>query len=714
MRSIAAAVLLASQSILALARPASASVAESPPLDRLVVAGTPLFVSFPNPGASVRRFRELPLYKTWADPEVQEFLKSARTFAPRLLAENAGPAVARVYELLSDFPSVFDREISVAWLDRDDPFGRWVAVVEGSDEKRVRDLSEAFERSVFDVLFASAPARSEHAGTSIRTYGSGFLEVAIANRGGRVIVGSPRREVEALLDAHATPPASPLASDSAYRALRERLGADGGEMFFATIDAGGLARRALEGKRDEDRRVAEATGLLSLGRAGAVVRPEDGGLLRERIAFEFPDGRRGLFAAVSENENRAGVARLAPSESLGAFAINLKLRDLYATILDIERASEGRFRVGSSNLDSAVEKEIRLRLMGDFVELLGEEVGAYVALPTGGGMIPEAGLFVEVRDAERFRMNLEELAAKTLKLDFRTTEFRGRKVHWLEPERRGGFGLTFSYAVADPFLVVSYFPLNVKNALARLDLASGTLSGDAAFASALAALPADRRGFFFADTKRTVAYLYNLLSFLMQMDVMSDLPFDPAALPTVEALTRHLSRTTGAVSASSRAIVADVRSEGIGPASLLMYGSLAGGLFSPMLVARSIREAESTCQHNLHRFEWSTRTDPEAGVVPGLRRVFAERPEDLRFDCPADVAGRGEGGGPVLSYVLAFPGEGDRPPDLPPREVIVAFERAPHHRGGRYVLRLDASVEWLAEDEFARRLARQAAAAASR
>jgi len=676
------------------------------PLDRLVPATTPAFLTFPHPGASAAAFQELPVYKTWADPEVQEFLKSARTAAPRLLAERSGGTVSRLYELLGDFPAIFDLEISIAWLDRRKATERWVAIAEGTDEARVRERARAIEKDVIAPLFDAAPAVSSRGGTEIRTYRAGKLELAIAARGSRVLLGSPRVALEELLDAHDVPPAASLAADASYRALRERLGADGGEMFFAAIDLGGIVRAGMEAATPRNRRTAEAAGLTSLGRAGASIRAE-GALLRERISLEFPEGRRGLFAAISENSNAAGVAKLAPVESLGVVALNLKLRDLYATLLEIEKASEGEVGVGAGALEAAVSSELKLRVLGDFVELLGEEVGAYVSIPAGGSVIPEAGLFVEVRDPERFQANVQELCRKTLKLSFNSIDFRGRKVHYVQSGGRNDFGVTFSYAVADPFLVVSYHPSNVKNALSRLDKASSTLASDPEFVATLATLPPDRKGFGYVDTKRTVAYLYNLFSFVMQMDMMRDLPFDPAALPTVEALTRHLRRTTGVLSAERTALVADVRSEGIGPASAFMYSALAGGLFSPLLVASSVRAADNDCQYALHSLMWRAQTDPE-GVVVGLRKAFAERPEGIQFRCPADATTPESG----TSYVLVYPGDTDRPPDLPPSEVIVLHERAALHQGRRHVLRLDCTVERLDDAEFARRIARQAEAAA--
>ncbi|MBN1417128.1 MAG: hypothetical protein JXP34_00015 [Planctomycetes bacterium] len=683
----------------------AAEPAPPPPSDlaKLVpAADTFLLARFPSLAAAWEGFRSLPLYRAYKDEEVQEFIRSSIDG----LIEKAAPEASTSLAPFLRLPEAFGGEVALAVIGPPEDAKGVLSLAHAGDAAAARGSAE---KTIVPLLASASfgePERKTIEGVEVLGFAGPTGTKALAFDGRRVLVAANEEILAGLLRRRGAPAGS-LAEDPTYRRVLARAGDD--LSFFFYLNLGMIWDRLARDGDEEDRRSAERSGLLGIRAIGAGLRMADG-RATDAIWLDVPDGPKGFLRAMPDVPLEFGTTRLAPRESFAYVAANVRPADVYRTMLAVAEAGSGGPFEELARADRDLAKGLGLRSLSDIIGLLGTEAGVFASFPPGGGVFPEAVAAIEVLEPDKLLTNLDALVRTASGREPSMLTFRGREIRYYAQETRIPF--TPCWCVTDGWLLISYHPTMIKSAIRRIEGTGESLRDDPAFEAARKTLPERSVAAAFANTERLFRFLYGIVIPVAGM-IGAEFPFNAAELPSADAIARHLSFGLSGITAGEDGIAVRTRSDGYGPTSLGLYGTIVALAFNPPFDRRDeVVEDHPCCGRNLrdiHEAIEGYRGDH--GKYPEkLDLLFAEDDDRWRrwsARCPA-VEGDRPGDRAYwedFGYLISER-KIDPPAALPDNEIII-WDSAPRHNGGRIVLLAGGDVTWMREAEFRKRLEAQ-------
>jgi prepilin-type processing-associated H-X9-DG protein len=684
---------------------ATPAVAEEVRLADRLPPSTLLYVRLAPVGEIWDGFKTLPFFQAWRDEEVQEFLEASSEEMEKALAGATGGQ--GLLERIAALPTTLTGETAFAILRPDEDTGWVISLgVAGGMEGARKTARELVDPMLATVSFGE-PTRSILEGVAIRSFHGPARTLDVAVMDGRIVIASGEGVLRGVLG---TPPKTPLSAHPAFEAARKNVGPDGaaGFLYFAVGDA----RRKVTDS-DRDRKQMEIAGLAGLETIAAGLRMEKG-RAHETVWLGFPEGPRGFFGAFPGARVDLDAARLAPATAFTFFAASVKPSEIYRVIDELSGTTKSGLLGDVGELRGSLEKGLGASGLAELVGCLGTELTGFVALPRGGGPIPEVAVAVEVLQPDKLQTGLVALVRTGTGDEPKVIRYRNREIRYVSVETGGfvGLPLTPCWCVTDGYLIVSHHPTVLKSLIRRLDGSGKSLADDEAFVAAGERLPEGAVAAGYINTQRLFRYLYGLmLPFLSAMG--DDLPFDPGALPSADAIAQHLSFALSALTRADDGLTVRTESDGYGPVSLGAYGLIAAAVIDDAWWTKdaSLRRGDRcggrmTTLHEMIEEYRQTRGHYPSKLDDLLdeddwRSHYARCPAAERT--PEDERRRRH----WEDFGYRFRGV-EKPPANLPGGAMLMWDSEPRHNGGRIVLFADGEVTWMREPVFAARRAEEA------
>ncbi|MFO0933990.1 MAG: hypothetical protein U1E39_14970 [Planctomycetota bacterium] len=386
--------------------------------------------------------------------------------------------------------------MQVAWLSVDPDAGpRFVVALDfGARLSAFVDALEAFAAAGDDGLVATS---TPEGGTLARDGGAPLLVYAV--RGTVVVATNDPAGVDAY--AAASPRPSGSLADTGALTSAGGAGADGA-LATAVADPGAIADQAPSlAAGTPSRRLADALGLagvLVLGYRLAV----EGDDLVERVAIRAP-GREARLLALAAGRAGPGRTRAeAPAQAAVAARLGIAPADLWARAVAVAAVADEDV---AERLDAA-RRSFRERAGADVptcLAPLGDDLCLWLGPSPQGGLLPDVGLAVAVRDRAAFDLAVARAAPAIVAAAvddgaparWRQIPFRGVTMHVLEGlDGRPGLAVRgFAFARVDDVVLVAPHAHGLREAVARHLAGEASLAArpDPAPAGAVAALEVD-------------------------------------------------------------------------------------------------------------------------------------------------------------------------------------------------------------------------------
>jgi hypothetical protein len=360
-----------------------------------------------------------------------------------------------------------------------------------------------------------------------------------------------------------------LATSADFQATRRKVAGDS-TAFLAYASVAGLLEQFGSEMPREAKAAFSAMGIdaitsIAYGLSFAGDGFADSFVLRAR------DSNRGMLRMMKAKP--IGDRSFLPFAPAGAFLFaeaSLALPEMFGAIRDMVAVEPRALREldeGLQQMKSALGVDVEKELVGG----LGEGYGYYAAVPSTGGVFPEVGVMLRVKDPasyegvfERFAKGLAGILNEEgdVVASTRTVEYRGKRLHLFEMQAARGddpVPFTPTWALLDDVLVVTLVPHTMKEiVLRRTGGAEGEtgLAGEKDFQSVMAHKPEGANSVSYIDTAGLMGLLYDtgvpLLQTLVKPNMLKDLPFrlDWSALPAARTVKPYW-RSFGGFGAST-------------------------------------------------------------------------------------------------------------------------------------------------------------------
>ncbi|MCD6405973.1 MAG: hypothetical protein J7M19_09115 [Planctomycetes bacterium] len=343
-------------------------------------------------------------------------------------------------------------------------------------------------------------------------------------------------------------------------------------------------------------------GLSSLAAALYSSHPLGGGFLDKALMY-FPEGRRGVFAAIEpSDEDYHRVFSKVPAEALSASWCRADFAALYAWLSVAVKAAAPEEAVGAfSQRVLEIEGLVGVNLRADLIGSLGKNVVAYEPLPSGilgigfSGGLGQQVMMVELTDDERFGKALaacwsylqEHQQEYTLNLrgpppantpmtfSFADETFGDTNIYQAGITLGPMVQVAPALAVSDGWLVFAMNAQSVKNALSLSGKKVRSIFDNHYYTKAAAFAGTPNAAASYADVKVIFENTYSLLPLVMPLvlaQLGTDTPIDQFLMPPTQAVSRHLFAIADSVSVSQKTI----RASEYGPVGTLRTGYVGG------------------------------------------------------------------------------------------------------------------------------------------
>ncbi len=509
-------------------------------LERALPADTFAFATFAGLDALAGAGEELGLYKLFAEPDLQAFLKPALDYYTTVAGAQEEREVAEwgmVKGLLRGRLSVGVSGLTVLWT-RDGPIP--VPAVAASLE--LGDRRAQFDQMMWPMLRARVRGLEEHeheiGGASVR-------ELRLTNRrglrlsfyttyvGDTLLVATSRPLIERCLAGGE----GSLATSDSFRRSRSKLGTVALNELFVNVAA---VTRRLRGLMPQE--WMGALQRLGADRMEAFYHASgvDHGDGRDVFYVDAPAPRAGLLTATETPVDRT-MLEFVPAGANAVIAGRSEDRASWKLIDSVfrELMPSHEYAMFRKFLDREM-RPFGFAIIEQAMDALGDQAVAYADVPKNG-LIPNVVAAFSVRDEQKLRALLATLL-EAGGVEVRDVQSGGRTLHLLRLPSRD-VPMRPAYTIVGDRLIVSISLNGLRNALRRVDGGvEGSILESPAFKEAFRNL--DHQGassLMFADAKTIAAYGHNVLgSMLPTLVDHSDAPVDPAMLPLVETFTKHL------------------------------------------------------------------------------------------------------------------------------------------------------------------------------
>lgn len=726
----------------ATAQEPAAAPAGTPALEALLPADTFLVASVPDVPAMHDQMSRTALGKLWREPEVQRFLRPAMEMLEAKLAK----AEKKSGHRLADVLDMFRGQIGLAVVEFDPMFGGLIpdAVMYVDFGERRADA----EKLIGEMMAKArnmAVRTSEYEGHEIRhvTMPNG-MEVAASWFGNAMALSARADRLEHMYDAWKAGAEGSLQSNPTYGAAMERVGgADSFLNAFVNVEAilGHFGQR-VDPSMMHVLDVTGLSGMKSISMASSMA----GEGIRDSFFVAVPGEKRGLMKlAYTAPDAGTGLLDRVPADAFYATAGAGDLNEMVSILMDLARnfdpSAVDQIEMGLAQAKQMLGVDIR----DDLLAPLGQEMGAYMTLPAGGGLIPDVVFLAKLDDPARFQNALTQIVArvkmmmeeneKRLSLEHRTMDFMGKTIHYVHVSHRRGdpVPVTPSFLVDGDLLAVALFPQPLKDMIARAGNAP-SIRQRPDFQRVMKGLPDGMKSVEYMDLGVGFRWLYGTaVPVLQAIGKHRKCPVDFALLPRTEVVAKHLFGAAWGVKTTDAGLEFHAYSQvGIVPMAI-------GVMVPVMFLARQKQMEYEWHEAPSHGVEPPEETAPmpepvEPPVAPGaavdprvsLKEIYiallyqyAEKsayPENLgqlvesralenadTLLLPGDEQPLSTGGGHKTSFAYVGPKVGSLREHTD--QAVWVYERDGLGDGARWVLFADGSVRQVPADQFAKLLA---------
>ncbi len=520
-------------------------------VNRYLAGDTLVHVSTSDGRLWLDRIRESALGTLLDEPEVREFLAE--------VARGIESELARFEEVFglsfAELPRLLPGEVTVnlTGLELGVPnpvVDRLLATVQLRGEEAL--FQGLLERAAAAIRKASPEAETGSydlaGGASVAWVRAGQRTLSWTFHGGFFLVATDQAELNALAGRIERNEPGGLLENPRYLAAARRT-ISGRTGLWAWVDARRLRERISTALDEGQRKGIAALGLESVEAVALASTLADGGMV-DRLYVHAPGAEEGVFALLDAQPAYRGA---------GLDRVPARAFFVQAGAYDLARLAEGYRELAARVAPGEGYEAIRGAYdsfreyagcdLAEFLAGVGGETVLYATLPDSGGLMPEVVLQANLAEGSRFPERLEAFLERATAaggeepaLDVRTVPFLDRTFRYVNLTRAGRQQIVApAFAFHERRLVVAQTPQALKHALLALDRRGADVTSSPDFARTVGLLSPGYDSLGYADLGRgSVAAYDTLVPFFQAVVPKGDVPFEPALLPTGEAVGRHL------------------------------------------------------------------------------------------------------------------------------------------------------------------------------
>jgi len=520
-------------------------------LEALVPNDVFAFVSMAGLDESSAAAEQLGLYRLWKEPEVQQFFAKIIGAYEREAAKAPPEAVAHWNtwkELVRGRVSGALGGLTVVWT-RDGPIPIPGAVL----SLDLGERREAFQQTIERMLALEEVKRGmrgverltqNYRGQEIQVFRQvryyPQLSICATYIDNLLLIGVNSSLLKKCIDNHQDGGRQTLAHSPSFQRSRGKGAPNPLLEAFLNID--GFTKRVRGLVPDEWLEVLGDLGFDGINSIYYATAVEGSGAL-DTLFVDAPQPRRGLLA-ISPGPISAATLQRVPKDAVYCEAARFDVGPMYdalwAAMAKVVPPRE--FRRVERGLAWA-ERKLGFKIRDGLLAALGKEFLFYATLPRNG-LIPNFIATIEIQDREK----AEQVMATALEM----TGVKSRAVafgeHTMNVVNLGpGAGVSPAFAFIQDKLVVSLFTAGLKNYIRQIQRPQASIVDSADFQDTFQNLERSRAEWLaYYDVRRLASYGYNaaesLLPTLLDPD---EVPVDPAMLPTLDVVLKHLGGWAG-------------------------------------------------------------------------------------------------------------------------------------------------------------------------
>ncbi|MBI4614833.1 MAG: DUF2950 family protein [Planctomycetes bacterium] len=515
-------------------------------------------------------FEKTGLHGIWAEPEFQRFLDSfwggIQKYYDSMkedFEKSTGVAFDKVLECLQG-------ELAIAFVGMEkgeaEPEPGIVFTIEAGKNLPIAiELVAGLRKKIQEENPGAQYSTRDIDGITIQSLGDAEFTLQYASFAGGFYFATTAELIDTVVQNFLAEPDGSLAQSEAFRDVKARFGAGGGE-YLLYINAKQAFEEFDEEIPEEAKKVLDGIGLTdwsAAGMAGEFTENE----WRETLALSVPGEKKGMnFLFADQGAVDLSRASEAPADSTTYSAIRFDLTGLYDEVLaTVERIDESAARDLKKGI-ADFEKEHNLGVRDDLLGSIGNELHSFAFTPEGGSLVPHGVTTLALKDPATFEKTIEKLLAGQSLFEAKSIEYQGKTIRYLSaplgelgenpfegmeesPDAAIQFGIQFAFGsmawyVEDGWLVTSNLVQALEDYIDYLKEGTGSLTENDEFRAAVES--AGKAGFFaWSDPRPFVGQIYNTVLPVLRMIEgiarRAGVPLDVALLPRAKTILAHLS-----------------------------------------------------------------------------------------------------------------------------------------------------------------------------
>ena len=546
-------------------------------------------ISAPKLSEAIVEMQQMPLFKMWAEEEVQAFAGDL----VEMFNEQGEEGLGQMREMYDAGMLPFDPDkltdlglagVTIAITS--------MSLTEGDFGPLPRigtmihlDFGDAAE-VIYPVLEMGLAALQQEAPLEpsetmigdirLQTFtpsivGAPDMSINVANVPNGVVIGTITDEVKAVLNnwinktpmLTQTPGFSAATKGSADAAVRMYMAPDFGIDFFmnamktimdqgANIPTQDGQVLQLGGEVDLDgvKRAMQAMGMTDVGTLG-IAMGYDNGKSISRARHAYADA--GEQTAAASKVVDTNFLRWVPKDAVSFSAGSMDVAWLYDTLVKGMQAYDADMAQMVLGQLAMVEEQMGFSIRKDLFGAMGDHYVTW-SMPMGTiSAAPEMAFLMKVNDEQKLLGSLRSIAAMSDgALEIEEATKRGLKSYQilLNADPMDGMGINPfdmfqpTFAFKDGYMVMGFSASDVKRVFKRMDRddnPKGDIRSNKEFMAIADRIPSGVNGLSFVDWKANFESYYQMLTGVLAFVPMSDdIPVDMSMIPDSETLTQHL------------------------------------------------------------------------------------------------------------------------------------------------------------------------------
>lgn len=555
-----------------------------------------LYMSYEGLAACDAALEGTGIYKTWIEPEMQDFVRDMVGMVRGKLQEHPmHDHVRQVRAALQGRIGVAVGDLTIVAMRMPTP-----AFVIGVD---TGNRTDGFQRLLHEVLGEMTgatgiePESFTHRGHTIHAVAipqAPRTHVCFTQVDNLFLVGLNKYYLERVLDNIAKGGESGLSAAPAYRRSVAHVGSGTSLMsFYVNID--GMKKKLRGITPPEIVEIAEHTGLAGVNAIyGAST--VDGVGARDVWYIDSPGEKRGLMKVAAASPIGDRALRLAPYETVYFADMRFDLAGAVDQLLALADTFWPPARRQFDQFRERFRQQAGFDVYTDGIATLGRGMSWSISMPSTGGLVPEMLATIELADPAKFEKSMQRLLGLAGG-DVRSLDYNGERLTYMSLGPQIPF--TPTYAISGSTLYLAGAPLLLKEAMRNQGGGGKSLADNPKFQKVASRLKSTPSSLEYVDVPRAVALLYAtgapFLQGLQGRVSEKNIPIDLAMLPTTDALTRNL---TGMARA---------------------YGSDQHGLYSETYSPVGLATALAVAARVINSLEGTPDPRLIAGAMPNVR-----------------------------------------------------------------------------------------------